>query len=210
MGLCRCASTLLHLHQQQVIQVLLSPDQPAFSSWRHFYFHQPPACPALCTSCRSRDPWSMKRSIKPQGSITHKQPHLSPDTCSLYAYVSEQFYLTTNHLNWDSVKEPLPWQHNLPQRKNRRSSSWPSAARCDEPIPSSQSAVGRWRHRHPLKILQMHSNSSLNVGHFNCRSFITLLEEHDFLLNFTMDIMSTKRWRNGIQTSLRVWQTQRN
>lgn len=79
-------SFLLFLHQQQVIQVLLSPDQPAFSSWQHFYFHQPPACPALCTSCRSPDPWSTNNNssiiIHSQVFLTHKQPHLEPDTCS--------------------------------------------------------------------------------------------------------------------------------
>lgn len=44
--------------------------------------------------------------------------------------------------------------HNSPQRRSRCSSSWPSAARCDEPILSSRSAAGRWHHRHPLKSLQ--------------------------------------------------------
>lgn len=101
-----CASFLLHLHQQQVIQVLLSPDPPAFSSWQHFYFHQPPACPALCTSCQSPDPSSVNKNSpiisQSQGFLTHKQ---GPGTCHLFTFtVTFQNSFILRRIIWTRIR----------------------------------------------------------------------------------------------------------
>lgn len=63
------------------VQLLLSPDPAASSSWQHLSLHQPPAGPAVCTSRRSPDP---ERHIKAPPLIA--QARLEPGTSSLSCF----------------------------------------------------------------------------------------------------------------------------
>lgn len=106
---------------------------------------------------------------------------------------------TSGHLKKTWIK-PSGGQ-NLQLRRSQCSSSWPSAARCDEPILFSLPAAGRWHHQHPLERLQVkQTDRSLQLQASHWKSPI----RWEYLVSWGCCCSSSPGWSEQIHNSVTV------